>query len=205
MQITKVNGQSSIQNHTSNGSDKPSFGMKIYLDKALVSNINLAMDTLVLQAGEKNVRITDMQIMVKNFLKNLSKSIAEHNAKPQNHELFDNDLEIKHINIRYGKTKIVDSVEPKIDVSELQPLADRMKNCDEVHGVDNWKRQMSFEFKLDNDIENSHKAYYEPYIENKLPKVIQDNAINHIEFENPDVYLDMIQPPKVFGKHVRHN
>lgn len=174
---------------------KPSFGMKIYINQTEVRTVRNALDTLVIQGDGELYKINSLQNLVKENIKNLIKNIAEHNAEPKNHQLFDNSTEIKRIKVKYNYDVIADSSGAK--THDVKGLQKKIADYEDKHGVDVWQNNnVTIELATDNSetiMDHLQKTMRDPI--NWAAK-IQEKEIQKMEYKNPDLYLDMIQPPK---------
>lgn len=206
MQIQRVNMQSSIaQSKQNKAKGEPAFGMKIYMDKQLAKNVlsdadeyvNLAMET-----KDSNV-IAPLVTAVKNFIECLPKGIAEHNVNPENHRLFNNEVNIDKIEIGYfhpknGFLSLADSSGDKFPIKSSGNII--LKHFEEFSKKSNLSigSLLKARIKTDTGAELSsgplgsfmHKDNFKI-----LAGRIQEQEIVRLEVENPDLYWDMIQRP----------
>lgn len=187
MQIQKINGFQ--QQNTK--SQNTSFGMKIYMDKALYKNVSDVLDKIPAETGfKKNSKVINK---IRDFIKNFAKSAAEHNTNPKNHRLFADAIKIKDIQFYHDNGKGLDCIAngrktfevPSTELKESLKKLEREPYTLEIQVLTENGIRVSNAQKGDNPVD--------------WIKHIQNETIKQIEEKNPDVYFDMIQPSTMKG------
>lgn len=187
MQVQRIGSTNNKQTKVQN---KPSFGMKFYVDEALVNNIRKSMDTITEETTNSKIKFV-VGKRVKEFLEWFPKNVAIHNADSKNHELFKDEIKIKNITVQAYRDLIADG---KGNIIEDLSTLEKNVNEHELRVASAWEtKSVSFVVQTENGVTHRSEDNYDL---NNFVKKIQNTEIQYKESKNPDLYLDMIQPPK---------
>lgn len=205
MQIQKVNSQLPVgQNKQNKSKCQPAFGMKIYMDKKLAQNVVSDVNDLMKVADYDSKVIKPVFSEVKNFIKELSKNIAEHNSNPENHRLFNKQLHIEKLEVGYKDNDghFLGLADSSGDKSSLETSGKSiLKHFEDFHKYSRYNVDtlLSARIKTNTGAEIYTARFGTLKQEDKFKKLsseIQNAEVERLENENSDLYLDMIQPPK---------
>lgn len=206
MQIQRVNMQQPVaKNKQNSAKGEPAFGIKFYADQQLAQNVLSDVDDYM--GFAKDVKDSNLVQAfcnaIKKFMKDLPQHLAEHNANPANHQLFNNDINIVKIEVGYDHPKngflsLADSSGDKTPIKKncrqiLNHFEDFYNQSDypvadllEARIVTNTGVPISSgrltEFKTKEGFKD-------------LAGSLQKSEIIHLERTNPNLYWDMIKPP----------
>lgn len=206
MQIQRVNMQSPIaQNKQSKAKGQPAFGMKFYMEKQLADNVLSDVGDyveLVKDVKEPNVVKVLLQ-ETKKFLTNLPMFIAEHNATPENHKIFNNSVEIKKVAIGYdhpqqGFLSIVDSSGAKLPIESNGQQILNLFNDVYKKNKSPYVTLLKVRIHTSTGVEQnagSLSVFKDADSYRKMLNSLQQHEVIKSKVKTTDCYWEMIKPP----------